>query len=106
MPAHDKDQIATQHFPFGEQISERCGIEREAPGVEKYLRGRGMFGPEIRASLYFAHLSRGKTTRPPDVVRRHRIGMRVFGLPGVIEKDLHSAGTGTSFASRQRRSSE
>jgi hypothetical protein len=107
MPTHHKDQIATQHFPVGEQIGERGGIERPPARVEKNLRCIRVFGPEIRpVGPYFRHLRWRKTACPLDIVRSHRISVRIFGFPDVIKEDLHSAGTATSFASRQRRSSE
>lgn len=106
MPTHDEHQVSTKHFPPGEQIGEGGGIERPACGIEKNLLRTGMFQPEIVARFQFRHLGLGITARSLDIVGRHRIGVRVFGFADVIKKDLHSAGRGTSLASRHRRSSE
>lgn len=104
--ADDKHQIPARHLCFREQIGESGRIDRPPRGVEQNLLRTRMLRPEIAIRPDFRHPGRSIPVRPLDIIRCQRIGVRIFGFSGVIQKDFHSAGSGTSFASRHSRSSE
>jgi len=106
MPSNDEDQIAARHFGFGEQICEGGGVDRASRGIEQYFLRTRMFGAEVGIGFDFGHACGRVAVCALNVVRGERVGVKVFGFADVIEEKLHSAGIGTSFASRHSRSSE